>query len=1219
MNYRSHILLLLSCLYGFLALAQNNIEFVENKGQWDNQVRFMGRVANGAFYIHRDGFTVLQQNGDDLQKLHTAMHDHILNGQPVQGQTINVRAHSYRVSFLGGNEKAELAADKPLASYNNYFIGSDPSKWASSCKIYQGITVKDIYPNIDVRYYSDNGTMKYDLIVRPGGDISDIALQYKGADGLKIKNKELVISTSVGDLRELAPYTYQYGEKGRNTINARYILKDNIVRFDIKDYDPSSTLIIDPTLVFCSFTGSSADNWGFTATYGPDGSMFGGGIVFNSGFPVTPGAVQPTYVGGPSGCFGGNIDIGIVKLSPDGSTLQYATYLGGNGAEMPQSLVVDPQGELIIAGRTTSQDYPPGASGLIGPGGGYDIVITKLNKTGTALIGSRRIGGSKDDGANITACGGTGANSLQRNYGDEARSEVNLDAAGNIYLAACTQSDGTTASTKFPTTPGAFQPNFSGGTQDGVVLKFNANLSSLLFSSYLGGAQNDAAYAVSIAPSGDVFVAGGTESGASQPYTGLPGSTGGINPGGTSMGPMNHGAIDGFVSIISSDGTIIKKTVYMGTGGVDQIYGIQFDRLGFPYVMGQTTGTWPVENAVWSQTNGRQFIVKMKPDLTGNVYATVFGKGDAAPDISPVAFLVDRCENVYVSGWGGRAIAGLTYPNAGVQGLPVTPDAIKPQPDIDPNTGLGEDFYFFVLKKDATQPLYGTYFGQNSNTIGDHVDGGTSRFDQNGVIYQAICASCGNNSPFPTYPNPGVYAPTKPPSANCNLAMVKIAFNLAGVGSGVESFINGVPRDTAGCVPLTVDFSDTLAQAVSYEWNFGDGSPQITTTIPSTSHTYTSVGIFRVMLVAIDSSTCNIRDTSYLNIKVGASKALLDFTPRKQGDCHLFQYLFENNSIAPSGFPFSSNSFIWDFGDGSPRVTAGAGSVPHTYASAGTYNVRLILNDTTYCNSPDTVVKQLRVAALVKANFVTPSTGCAPYKAFFENTSLAGSDFKWDFGDGGTSTDVNPTHTYLAPGSYTITLIALDTATCNKTDTIRITIDIFGKPTAAFSASPQPPVLNTPISFTNLSSPDADRFKWSFGDGDTLRTTSRAIVQHEYVASTTYTACLAVANRAGCADTVCQSVRMLIQPAVDVPTAFTPGNGGTNAIVYVRGFGIARMKFTVWARWGEKVFETNDRKIGWDGRFKGKLLPMDVYAYTLDVEFSDGTKTTKTGDITLIR
>ena len=127
------------------------------------------------------------------------------------------------------------------------------------------------------------------------------------------------------------------------------------------------------------------------------------------------------------------------------------------------------------------------------------------------------------------------------------------------------------------------------------------------------------------------------------------------------------------------------------------------------------------------------------------------------------------------------------------------------------------------------------------------------------------------------------------------------------------------------------------------------------------------------------------------------------------------------------------------------------------------------------------------------------------------------------------------------------------------------------------------------------------------------------MLESEYNATGVFNACLIAYNPAGCPDTVCKDVSTLIEPAVDVPTAFTPARGGNNSVVYVRGFGIAKMKFTVWARWGEKVFETTSKNTGWDGRFKGALLPMDVYAYTLEVEFFDGTKTTKTGDITLIR
>ncbi|HEU4472119.1 MAG TPA: PKD domain-containing protein [Flavisolibacter sp.] len=1187
MNFKSHILLALSCLLGIVVFGQN-IEFIENKGQWDKSVSFMGQVTNGNFFIHPNGYTVLQYNAEDWHEMNEQIHG------KSSSKPVVLRSHAYRVDFQGANTKASIVADKPVFSYNNYFIGDDPSKWAANCRIYQGITIKDIYPNIDLRYYTDKGTLKYDLVVHPGGSVADIALKYTGVDELKVKNKELVIGTSLGELKERYPYTYQYGEKGRTEIGAKYSVKGNTVKFDVKQYDPSAILVIDPTLEFCSFSGSSAENWGYTATYGPDGSMFGGGIVRGSGFPVNTGAFQQTFAGGVE-------DIGIIKLSPDGSTRLYATYIGGSAIEQPHSLVVDAQGNLVIAGRSNSDNYP-----VVGPqpnrGTAFDIVVTKLNAAGNAIIGSQRIGGRSDDGANIRNDHSGSATSLLRNYGDDGRSEVILDGAGNIYVASCTQSD------NFPVRNG-FQGTLGGG-QDAVVLKLSPDVSNLLFSTYLGGGGNDAGYVLSLAPNGNIYVAGGTESNSTgaQPF---PGSTAGT------LGPVSNGGIDGFISIISNNGSAILRTTFVGTSAIDQIYGIQFDRLGFPYIMGQTTGTMSVINATWSQANGKQFIAKLQPDLSAYVYRTTFGKGETAPDISPVAFLVDRCENVYVSGWGGR-VSGNGFPTAGVQGLPVTPDAIKSTPDINPTTGIGEDFYFFVLQKNATAILYGSFFGQNSAVLGDHVDGGTSRFNSEGVIYQAICASCSNNNPFPT--TPGAFAVTKPTSANCNLAMVKIAFNLAGVGSSVQSLIGGVPRDTAGCVPLTVDFIDTIGQAQFYEWDFGDNTGQIVTNTPNTSHTYTSVGVFQVMLVAVDSASCNIRDTSYMNIKVGASQALPDFTANKIGPCTEFQYRFDNTSVAPAGFPFGPQSFIWDFGDNTPRVVSGPGSITHTFASPGTYNVRLILNDDTYCNSPDSLVKQLRVAAFVSAEFDTEPTGCAPYNAVFTNNSSGGSQFIWDFGDGSQpSNEVNPTHLYNNPGTYTITLIAIDSATCNISDTVRFTVSVLGNPVADFTASPQPPVVNTAISFTNLSSPDAIRFKWLFGDGDSLITTSRNVVQHEYNSTGTFNVCLIATNQAGCPDTVCKEVNTIIEPAVDVPTAFTPLNGGINSIVFVRGFGIARMKFTVWARWGEKVFETNSKDIGWDGRYKGKLLPMDVYAYTLDVEFSDGTKTTKKGDITLIR
>jgi gliding motility-associated-like protein len=553
------------------------------------------------------------------------------------------------------------------------------------------------------------------------------------------------------------------------------------------------------------------------------------------------------------------------------------------------------------------------------------------------------------------------------------------------------------------------------------------------------------------------------------------------------------------------------------------------------------------------------------------------------------------------------------YQSSLTNGLPITADAIQKTTD-------GNDFYFFVLKKDAASQLYGSFYGQNGGLYTDHVDGGTSRFDRQGVIYQAVCGNCGGGVPFPT--TPGVWASTNAAASTqgCNLAMIKINFDFTGVDAAPRSSIKGVIRDTAGCVPLTVDFADTIADAVKYYWTFGDGSPTVITTVPNVSHTYNSIGIFRVMQIAEDSTTCNVRDTAYINIKVGNLEAILNFNPVKLAPCDSLKFRFDNLSTAPPIRPFTNQSFIWDFGDGSPRVVSGAGPVFHSFPASGSYIVKLILQDTAYCNAPDTLSRPLSIAPLVEAKFTTPSTGCVPYTASFNNTSIAGQTFIWSFGDGGTSTTTNPVHTYLATGIYTITLIAIDPNTCNITDTTSLSIEVFDNPVSNYSFAPVPAVENTPTTFTNLASQDAVRFKWLFGDGDSLVTASRSPVTHQYNATGKYNACLVSINAAGCADTLCQQVDAIVAALVDVPNAFTPNSGDVNSKVFVRGFGVTKLKFTVWNRWGQKVFETASMKEGWDGRNnKGELQPMEVYAYTLYAEFFDGKKVTKKGDITLIR
>jgi gliding motility-associated-like protein len=1198
------------------ALAQ--LEFVENKGQWEKQIDYKSTISNGAFYLHPTGFTVVLQDTADLKAFFEIVHGHPFYSKEHEASLANrpmtIKHHAYRVKFVNAQQPTAIIPDKKQIDYNNYFLGEDSSKWKSNCRLFQAVTYQNIYPGIDVRYYTDMGMLKYDFIVRPGGNPASIVLEYEGTDGLSVKNEELIIKTTVGNVRELYPYTYQSNGKGRQKVSCSYSISKNRVRFNLAEYDPAATLVIDPTLIFSTFVGSREESWGYTSTPGPDGTFFGGGISFSGGFPVSPGAFSVNYNGGGQEDGFTGYDVGLIKLSADGRNRMYCTYLGGSANEQPHSLIVDNAGNLVVAGRTNSANFPKRA-GLVGSGGAYDIFVTKFNAAGSALIGSIVVGGNANDGVNIqnkfSPLGLPGQNDgafdTRRNYGDDARSEVILGADNSVFLASCTQSS------NFPVSATGIQTTFAGSgnsryKQDGVIIRFTPNLSNVLFSTFFGGNGNDACFVLSINPvTGNLFVAGSTTS------TDLPGDKTGVL-----HSTFQGGAVDGFVTEVLPNGASIVRTTYIGTNdgntttdGNDMVYGLKFDKFGFPYICGTTAGAnWRIENSAFGIAGAKQFIAKMQPNLSGYIYTTTYGSNSQIPNLSLTAFLVDRCQNVYVAGWGAGFNNDKGYPCAGTSALTplVTLGAVKSSTD-------GDDFFFFVLERDGDSQLYGSFFGQNGG-FDDHVDGGTSRFDENGVIYHAVCANCSNsNFPGVIFPTtPGVWSPTNP-STNCNIAMMKIEMNFGGLGASINASINGV-IDTVGCVPLTIRFTDTLNLGKRYIWNFGDGTPEVETLEPENfaEHEYTNVGRYTVRLIAIDSTTCNIADTAFITVRVGNNTVQPSFIATKTGGCQSLTFRFDNTSTAINPV-FNNQSFVWDFGDNSPTVRSGLQPVLHTYASAGTYNVRLIVDDTNFCNAPDTTERMVRLAVNVDARFETPTRGCVPYNAIFNNTSQGGLDFEWNFGDGSPiSTDVSPQHVYNNPGTYNVRLIAIDTTTCNQRDTTFGTIQVFGIPTANFDFNPNPPQENRAVNFNNLSI-GADNFLWDFEEGQSTERNPRFL----FNVAKTYNVCLVAINLAGCSDTICLPVTALVVPLLDVPNAFTPGKNGINSVIKVAGFGIAKMDWRIYNRWGQLVFQSSDRNSGWDGTFKGVMQPLDVYTYTLDVTFTDEKRVRKTGDITLLR
>ncbi len=1185
-------------LFSLRGICQAPTEFIENKGQWGNWFNYKASTKGGDVCLEPDGFRYImadRQNNLNMDEFHHGR----TKIKPV------LKFHCYKVTFEGA-QIPEIAGEKPSKVYYNYFHGNDPARWKSNIHPVQAVNYYKLYKGINMHITSSKGNVEYEFMVQPNADVSQLKLKFDGQDDLFLKNHILYINTSVGQVSELKPVAFQYINDERVDVPCEYHLEGNLLTYDFpKGYDHSQQLIIDPTVVFCTLTGSTADNWGFTATYDDSGNFYNGGLVntlsYGGHFPVSPGAFQLTFGGGFVGPVDSTYasDIAIIKYDPSGINRVYATYLGGSGNERPHSMIIDPLNQLIVVGRTRSTDYPitPGAF-RTSNSGGTDIVLTKFNASGTALIGSTYMGGTGDDGVNFDSSEVI-FGQLKFNYGDDARSEVQVDKQGNIYMT------GSTSSTDFPVTPSTALATTLSGMQDGVVFKMNSTLTSLIWSTYIGGTGSDAGYVLAFDTAQTaLYVAGGTNS-PNFPVT-----------AGSLHSTFQGGLADGFVLKFKNSAPYnLLKGTYVGTSNYDQIYGVQVSSDDNVYVMGQSLGgAFPVTIPAVSvyTPNSCQFVMKMDNSLSTDLVSTVFGNGNPdSTNISPVAFLVDTCENVYISGWGGDlGLSSVYLPTGTAVGMRTTPDAIRL------TSPLGRDFYFIVLGSGMTTLRYATYYGRdcpapNQLWEGCHVDGGTSRFSRQGIIYQAMCANCGGApgampgiscaAAFPT--TSGVWSMIDS-STNCNEAALKIAFN---IGPVTVNIVAG--PSTHGCAPLTVNFTNLSTNVLTYLWNFGDGSTS--STVFSPTHTFTAAGVYTVTLNAANSNACfRVADSMKLVISVGTNVITPGFTFVYNDSCGPFTATFTNTSSDTVGTPL----YQWWFGDGSTYT--GTNPPMHTFPDTGTYVVTMVMTDTAACKSPDTITHVVHFfKAGASALFTIPDSICLGTsftpKINFTNVNTT----TWTFGDGQGSTLADPSHLYGAVGSYTVTLIALNTTGCGGGDTVSEHIKVLPVPTANFTLSPLVAEANVPTTFTNTSV-NATRYHWDFGDNTTSIEVNPV---HQYQKTGVYKACLTAYNSSNCPSMLCREAPADVVPLLGLPTAFSPNGDGENEILYVRGAAIATLDLKIYNRWGQLVFETTSQQKGWDGTFNGQPQPIDAYAYILNCSFIDGTTKMLKGNITLLR
>ena len=673
---------------------QAPLSFETNRGQTDGRVEFLARGPGYIMFLTADGLVMR------LNKPGASWNDS--SGSAV-----------VRMSLAGANTAPIVTGLEELPGRVHYLTGGR-ANWRTGIPTYGKVRYEEVYPGIDLVCYGNQRRLEYDLVVRPGADPGRIRLAYSGLTGKHLdESGNLILETNGGRLVQQVPTVYQETDGRRTPVAGRYeLLEGGQVGFRVAGYNPDRPLVIDPLLTYSTYLGGSDGNdYSYAGIFADaSGNVWVAGTTASSDFPtVSPfqGAsggsnetfvtkfnpsgqpVYSTYIGGggADNCWGldvdssgyayvtgdtntppatfpitsgafqtsklGTVDAFAAKLSVDGSSLVYCTYLGGTGNDYGTDVAVDSDGNAYLTGGTASLDFPTVNANQTVHGtdsGGYDAYFTKLNAAGTALLYSTYLGGDGSDynqintPPRIAVCAGgrahiTGStrsstatfpvkNAYQTSHSDTAYDDAFLTvfdpslsgASSLVYStflgvggnpeygrAIATDSSGMSyvmgqvSVTGFPLV-NEYQ-TYQGGT-DCFISKFNPYASgagSLLYSTYLGGSGgSDYPRGIAVNDSGEAFVVGETNDAASFP------SYDALGPG---------GAGDLFVSQLGPDGDTLPFSVIVGGASSEMGRGIALDPDGNIYVTAETySSDFPTARPYQASLSGTMDVAVFRID-----------------------------------------------------------------------------------------------------------------------------------------------------------------------------------------------------------------------------------------------------------------------------------------------------------------------------------------------------------------------------------------------------------------------------------------------------------------------------------------------------------------------------------------------------------------------------------------------------------------------------
>lgn len=1261
--------------------------FIENKGQWDSQVKYLDQSKNTNAWILNSGNILF-----DFYRIEETNQEEKVNSKFESTSGI---IKGNRILFeWQGSSSVQLYSSNKTETYHNYFIGNDTSKYATNVGLFSEVLGKELYQGINIKYYFDNNNIRYDLIVSPNADVNQINLSIKGANEIKIDAfGNIAIETSIGIVKMKDLYVYELETKKQ--ITCKWVLSNNnVLKLEIGKYDKSKTLIIDP-LVYSTYLGGTVNDISRGIKVDKYGRAYIAGEAMLN-FDLTVGAYQTTYGGGGSDAF-------VSKINSAGSALIFSTYLGGNGLDAGHSIDIDTLGNIYIAGETSSLNFPVSA-GAVQPafmGSSMNGFITKINAAGNSIIYSTYLGGS----------------TTNRIYG------IAIDKQKNAYVT------GVTTSSNFPITAGAFQTTLS-GSQDAFITKINTTGTSLIYSTYVGGSSDEFAYGIDVDNQQYAYIIGHTLStdydittGALQnthaggvydcfltkinvsgnalvysTYLGgiyadyakcivvddkanayVGGFTGGSGfpISSSSFQTTQNGSGDGFVIKIDSLGTSVVFSTFIGGFGLDEVLGICLDKFYNVYVSGRTIAAdFPLSANAYQNTLsnfGYQdvFVSKISPFGTNLYYSSYFGGGDE--DIS-YGIAVDNIGDIYFTGETKSLDYDLTPSpiqnvnqgsrNVFVTKLNICPTILSNISTVSPTCYNASDGYIYVNPSGGLSPYsYSWNDGNSNDTLFNPASGnysivitdlnGCSIIDSINVPLQTplvvsisgpsvICNglnttfNASSSNPTVTYQwqingnNVGSNNPNYSYLAANGDTVVCIVYSSPTCFAISNQIIVSTTPTLTPTISITADTTDSICSGTSvvftasitnggttpfYQWqingvNVGSNSNTFSTSILSNGDIVTCILTSNYPCVTSNNIASNslvfyvtLSVTASVNITSNSSIICIGDTvfftanSTNQGSNPIYQWQINGSNVGSNSSVFSSNNL--SNGD-VVSVILYSNAACLINSAANSNQITIIVNP---CLPP--------VSSFTVSNTQLCVNSCVN---FSDNSLNNPTSWNWQFSGAtpASSNIQNPTNIcYPLAGIYNVSLIV---ANAYGADTLTFSnyISVVNSIPVTISGNTNMGICDK----TELSAfPTTGTYLWGPDQFLTCKTCQTATVNpnHTQAYWVTYT------SPQGCVASDTIIINVDETKTYFMPTGLSPNGDGINDSAHFHGIGVDKFNLKIYDRIGEKVFETTDMSLGWDGTYLGSAMNNGVFVYLLEIYFCDGEYKKEYGNITIVK